>query len=81
MLTRVDGLGLEMLCRAYEEWREHLKNRDHSNADRSWKQIRAMMIEYGATPASRTKVQPVKSGQKDPLRNFLSRGNTSDQTN
>lgn len=81
VLTSVDGLGLEMLCRSYEEWRDHLKNRDHSNADRSWKQIRAMMIEFGLTPAARVKVQPVKSGQKDPLRDFLSRGNTSDTTN
>ena len=81
VLTSVDGLGVEMICRSYEEWREHLKVRDHSNADRSWKQIRAMMIEYGLTPAARTKVQPVKPGQKDPLRDFLNRGDASDQAN
>ena len=81
VITSADRLGLEMICRSYEEWREFLKLRDHSNADRSWKQIRAMMIEFGLTPAARVKVQPVKSGQKDPLRDFLKRGNASNQTN
>jgi phage terminase small subunit len=81
VLTSVDGLGLEMICRTYEDWRKYMKDKDEPRADRAYKRIRSMMIEYGLTPASRVKVQPVKSGQKDPLRKFLERGNTGDQPN
>ena len=81
VLTSVDGIGLEMICRAYQEWRTYLGN-DEQKADRAFKRVRSMLLEYGLTPASRTKVQPVKAPRsKNPLKAFLDDGDPSDTTN
>ncbi|EKY6155086.1 phage terminase small subunit P27 family [Escherichia coli] len=39
----------------------------------AWKRIRAMLTEFGMTPASRTKVKVSGPGETDPLEEFLAR--------
>jgi phage terminase small subunit len=82
VLTSVDGMGLEMVCREYEGWREALKTHDRQEADRAFKRVRSMLLEYGLTPAARAKVQPVKAPRgKNPLKAFLDDGGAGDKTN
>ena len=84
VITAVDGIGLEMICRTYEDWRDYLEGKEEARADRAYKRLRSMLLEYGLTPASRTKVQPVGSPKKEgSLEDFLEGrgGNTGNQPN
>ena len=81
VITAVDGIGLEMICRTYEDWRDYLEGKEEARADRAYKRLRSMLLEYGLTPASRTKVQPAAPPKKNTLKAFLENGNTGDQPN
>ena len=81
VITSVDGIGLEMICRTYINWRKHEKENDEPKADRAYKRLRSMLLEYGLTPASRTKVQSPKPPKKNSLKAFLENGNTGNQPN
>lgn len=37
----------------------------------AWKRVRAMLTEFGMTPASRSKVSAKRGGEVDPLQEFL----------
>lgn len=37
----------------------------------AWKRVRAMLTEFGMTPASRSKVSSKRGGEVDPLQEFL----------
>ena len=81
VITTVDGIGLEMICRTYEEWREYMDENEEARADRAFKRLRSMLLEYGLTPASRTKVQSAAPKKNNTLKAFLKNGNTGDQPN
>ena len=81
VITAVDGIGLEMICRTYEDWRGYMDENEEARADRAFKRLRSMLLEYGLTPASRTKVQSVKPPKRNSLKAFLENGNTGNQPN
>ena len=74
IITEVDWIGFEMVCHAYQDWRVAEKENKPREVDAAFKRLRAMLIEFGLTPAARTKVQAGKSKKKDALQDFLSRG-------
>ena len=63
VLTMADRRALEMACRAYQEYRENLTKIDDLKRFRAvsdaWKRIKSMLVEFGLTPSSRSKIQTV----------------------
>lgn len=111
VITRADGLALELLVTAYDEFRDArdlihdaaaekvfegqtVEQKDglvyktftqngiilrahpaNALATNAWRRTAAMLGEFGLTPASRSKVSAVGSGdEEDPLEKFLREG-------
>jgi P27 family predicted phage terminase small subunit len=93
VITKLDGMALELLIGAYVEWRKHRDIIDQvgetynvtnmqgktlvkahpqvAMMSDAWKRLRAMMSEFGMTPAARSKVSSEGKGETDPLEEFL----------
>ncbi|WP_243077734.1 phage terminase small subunit P27 family [Pantoea sp. MQR6] len=93
VISKLDGMALELLIGAYVEWRKHRDVIDQvgetynvtnmagetlvkahpqvAMMSDAWKRLRAMMSEFGMTPASRSKVSSDGQGEADPLEEFL----------
>lgn len=72
VLTIADGLALELLCDAYSDYLAARKKGWHQRAEAAFKRIKSLLIEFGLTPASRSRI---KTGEApaDPLSDFLKR--------
>jgi P27 family predicted phage terminase small subunit len=88
VLTLVDATALEMLCIAYEEFRDAddqvagegltfkrdgfiKKNPAVTVRSEAWRKVMNGLIEFGLTPAARTRVQTVPVNTENPFREFL----------
>ncbi len=69
MVTKLDRLGMAMLCEAYGGWRADPQN------ERTFMQLLRLMDRFGLTPAARAslKVLPTKEKPKDDKGRFFSK--------
>ncbi len=75
VMTTADRRALEPGCRAYQEYREALnetgKKRRWPPISDGWKRFRSILVEFGLTPSSRSKVVMPPDRTPDPLEEFL----------
>jgi phage terminase small subunit len=72
--TDMDAVAMELLCDTYGEWRMAKERGDWCAAVSAWKRLKAILIEFGLTPSSRTKVSKVAGDEKDPFEEHLRAG-------
>ena len=78
VLTGLDAIGLEMLCRAYSSWRDLQRASEKDTADLGLQRaatakmtaVRALLREYGLTPSSRAGLE-VATAVVDPIEDEL----------
>ncbi len=82
VVSQLDARALELLVEAYTEYRHHCDTLEIEDvlikahpaaimkAD-AWKRLRAMLAEFGMTPASRSKVSTKTPDAVDPLAEFM----------
>lgn len=78
ILARVDGMGLELICRWYQHYREAEKRRDPRASAEASKIMLRLMTEYGLSPSARTRVKSPGGKPRSALQKFLERGNRGD---
>ena len=75
VMTKADRRALELGCRAYQEYRDALNQKGRKRSWQAisdgWKRFRSILVEFGLTPSSRSKVEMLPDRTPDPLEEFL----------
>lgn len=72
VFTRIDRAALAGYCQAFSRWRKAETEGTEAQAINRLNQLRLLLIEFGMTPASRSRIQVLKSSQGgDPLDKIL----------
>ena len=78
VMSTADRRALELCARSYQEYRQALTQTDKkisvTAASDAWKRCKSMLVEFGLTPSSRSRVKVVKASTPDPLEKFLAKG-------